>query len=552
MLDVKVLDKMLRRIPRSAAAIFIGLLGLGFPALAQAGPSLITVFPLGGQRGQTLEVDARGTGLTGTYAVWLGPGTRLDNHLPNAQGNVKRTTGPAGIRAQVETIAGDSRATVRLSVSPDARSGFHTLGLITPQGLTGTIPFWVGAEAVIQESARIHNTPETAQAVKLPVAINGHISESGQLAHYAFTISRPQTMAFELISFHGAGFDPQLGLYEANGSYLDPRRFKRLVFHEEVTQGSMPASRRMTFHFTKIGRYFVSIGGVFAQAGKDSSYLLRIAPAGELSGEVAALSWARRRIEEISSRAAVPPAVKVALVKEVEPNDDPRQATAFEVPSVLVGTIGRPGDVDYFRFRAKAGQKLAFEIHTPRAGKPHFNPRLEVLTAKGAVTLTNWQVQDGKIGTQDAKVIKVFSEMVGEFKEQGEYVLRVRDISSAHGSADHRYCVLVRPQIPHLGDIRVQPSASVNLRPGARHRLTLTSPAKEGYSGTVALSVEGLPQGVKAFVGANGSTIELVADASAPSTPMPQVFRISGLALMGGKSGSPFLVAEIPLMVVKK
>jgi hypothetical protein len=441
---------------------------------------------------------------------------------------------------------------VRLLISLDARIGFHTLGLITPQGLSGTIPFWVGADTVIQESATVHNTPETAQAVKLPVAINGHISESGQLGHYAFTISRPETMAFEVVSFHGAGFDPQLALYEANGSYLDPRRFKRLVFHEEVTQGSMPASRRMTFHFTKTGRYFVSLGGVFAQAGKDSSYLLRIAPAGDSAKEEDALSWARRRVQAMTSRAVAAPAVKAALVGEVEPNDDPRQATAFEVPSVLVGTIGRPGDIDHFRFRARAGQKLAFEIHTPHAGKPHFNPRLDILTAKGVVTLTNWQVQDGKIGTQDAKVIKVFSQVVGEFKEEGEYGLRIRSLSSAHGSVDHLYCVLVRPQIPHLGDIRVQPSGPVNLRPGARHRLTLSAPAKEGFTGTLALSVEGLPQGVKAFVGTNSSTIELVADASAPSTLMPQVFRISGLALVGGKSGSPFPVAEVPLMVVNK
>jgi hypothetical protein len=89
MLDVKVLDNKLGRIFRSAAAIFIGMLGLGFPALAQAGPSLVTVFPLGGQRGQTLEVGVRGTGLTGAYAVWLGAGTRLDNRLPSAQANVK-------------------------------------------------------------------------------------------------------------------------------------------------------------------------------------------------------------------------------------------------------------------------------------------------------------------------------------------------------------------------------------------------------------------------------------------------------------------------------
>ena len=52
---------------------------------------------------------------------------------------------------------------------------------------------------------------------------------------------------------------------------------------------------------------------------------------------------------------------------------------------------------------------------------------------------------------------------------------------------------------------------AVNLLPGAKQRLTLTAPSKEGYAGTLGLSVEGLPQGTRAFVGANSSIIELFA-----------------------------------------
>src|SRR5439155_18814321 len=120
--------------------------------------------------------------------------------------------------------------------------------------------------------------------------------------------------------------------------------------------------------------------------------------------------------------------------------------------------------------------------------------------------------------------------------------VRIRDLTSVHGSPDHMYRVLVRPQIPHLGDFQQQPAGPVNLRPGGRQRLTISAPGKEGYAGTVALSVEGLPQGVRAFVGPSSSTIELVADASAPGTPLPQMLRITGLPHVAGKSGSPFSV----------
>jgi hypothetical protein len=526
------------------------LLACAHGVRAQAAPKIVSVFPLGGQRGTTVEVEIQGTGLEGSYAVWLGPGTQLEPMKSDAA--CQYTKGSHGVEACVKAIKGGSRATVRLVLAADARIGFHRLSLVSPAGLSGTLPFWVGPDAVIEEAAAPHNSPETAQPVKLPVAVDGRISEGKQLAHYAFEIAREQTLAFEVVSFQGAGFDPQLALYEAGGSYLDPHRSKRLVFHEEVTQGGMPANRRMTYHFTKGGRYVVRISNLFAQAGKSCSYLLRFAPAERAPEAEDALSWARGRLQELRSKSVEALAAGVELVKEVEPNDDPTQAQVFSVTSVLEGTIGRPGDIDRFRFKAKAGQKLAFEVKTPRAAPPYFNLRMDVLDGKGTVVLSNLRVQDGKVGTVDSKVIQVSSGLVGKLEHEGEYSLRIRDLSSLQGSPDHVYWVLARPQIPHVGDVRVQPEGPCNLPAGARQRLTLSVQGKEDYAGTPALSVEGLPQGVRAFVGANGSTIDLVADAGAQHTPMPQVVRIFGLPTMGEKSGAAFLAAEIPVMVVKK
>jgi hypothetical protein len=82
--------------------------------------------------------------------------------------------------------------------------------------------------------------------------------------------------------------------------------------------------------------------------------------------------------------------------------------------------------------------------------------------------------------------------------------------------------------------------------------LTLSVAGEEDYAGTLALSVEGLPPGVRAFVGSNSSTIDLVAEASAPGTTLPQMVRVSGLPTVGEKAGSAFLVTAIPVMVVKK
>ena len=57
---------------------------------------------------------------------------------------------------------------------------------------------------------------------------------------------------------------------------------------------------------------------------------------------------------------------------------------------MIEGTIERPGDVDSFRFKVRAGQQLAFEIETTDAKPFDFIPRLAVLDGNGEEIVTNF------------------------------------------------------------------------------------------------------------------------------------------------------------------
>src|SRR5262245_50970763 len=156
-----------------AAALLVALLVAGARGpQAQAAPKALSVFPLGGQRGTALEVEVRGTGLEGTYAVWLGPGSRLEP-LPARPAANPYARSPDGLEAHVQAVPDGSRVKVWLVLAPDARVGFHNLSLVSPTGVSGAVRFWVGPDAVIQEAAAPHHTAETAQSLKLPVAVNG-------------------------------------------------------------------------------------------------------------------------------------------------------------------------------------------------------------------------------------------------------------------------------------------------------------------------------------------------------------------------------------------
>src|SRR5436190_5470923 len=43
-----------------------------------------------------------------------------------------------------------------------------------------------------------------------------------------------------------------------------------------------------------------------------------------------------------------------------EPNDTPENAFETFLPAILTGTISRPGDVDYYKIQARAGQQISF------------------------------------------------------------------------------------------------------------------------------------------------------------------------------------------------
>jgi hypothetical protein len=55
-------------------------------------------------------------------------------------------------------------------------------------------------------------------------------------------------------------------------------------------------------------------------------------------------------------------------VQEVEPNDSPGTGQLVTLPATLVGAVGKAGDVDFFRFEAKAGQEVGVQVLAKEIG----------------------------------------------------------------------------------------------------------------------------------------------------------------------------------------
>ncbi len=68
---------------------------------------------------------------------------------------------------------------------------------------------------------------------------------------------------------------------------------------------------------------------------------------------------------------------------ESEPNDSPRTGQKVKLPATIAGSIGRAGDVDYYRFETKAGQEIGVRAVPAKAAK--LDTILQLIDADGRI-----------------------------------------------------------------------------------------------------------------------------------------------------------------------
>ena len=123
----------------------------------------------------------------------------------------------------------------------------------------------------------------------------------------------------------------------------------------------------------------------------------------------------------------------------------------------MQGRLTKAAEVHSIRLRIDKPQDLAFEIETPEATMPRFNPIVRVLEIGGAEIVTNVHTKLNNNGLYMMKMIQAKTTV--SFRNAGEFVMQIRDITTDCSGPDFAYRVLVRPQIPHVGRISVAEDA---------------------------------------------------------------------------------------------
>jgi hypothetical protein len=110
----------------------------------------------------------------------------------------------------------------------------------------------------------------------------------------------------------------------------------------------------------------------------------------------------------------------LAEIAEQEPNA-PGTAQKVTLPSTLVGTLGAPGDVDAYEFRARAGEEMVFQVVARPLGS-RIDSNVRLLDARGQL-----------LGANNDVDLSRDSVLTWRFAEAGSYTLTIEDVE--HGGA---------------------------------------------------------------------------------------------------------------------
>ncbi len=543
------------RFPATFSLILL-LIPVGFPAKeapknTKKNPRLISMAPLGGHPGASLDFRVRGEDLQGIRAVWLDC-DRLTAEVKQVKEIVLEK---AKYSAKFQSLG--QEVLIGVNITDDAAVGAHSIRLLTEWGLSSPLTLLVSDRVAVSEQTPPHPTPASAQPLSLPANLNGRIGQKGEVDYYAFDALKNQELQFEALVAGGllAGSpihfrDPELILYEPFEGWFESSA-KRLETQVESTVFPLlPEGKilrpRLRHRFSKEGRYLVAVGSLSQKGGPGHTYQLRITPVGSKHREPQGgwthfepahaarfPDWEERgftrqihskRRQQLWSRAAPgspgspeaaqsgkesgkpsrshttpglkgPPFAEFPSIVETEPDEIVELASAISLPIIVQGKIDAPGDVDHFRFAVKSGQRVAFEIQNVDRVAPEISLWLEVLDSAGQTICSNVY---RRVGSNSAYWLKYLqSKTIFSFEEGGEFTLRLRDLTSRRGGERFSYRVLVRPQVPHVGVVTLAGGDHINLIPGEAKPLRVTLEKEEGFDHLVALHFENLPPGVQ-------------------------------------------------------
>lgn len=466
-------------------------------------PSADYIFPAGGQRGTTVQfrvgahflhggcpIEMRGVGIDAgarierTKTIWF-EGPMI--FKPASQGG--------------EVYPKDHLGTV--TIARDAAPGVRYWRLWTSQGAVGSRQFIVGnLPEVVEEEIDGRAIPT---AVTLPVTINGRMFPREDIDIWKFEAQQGQSITCEVhASRIGSPLDSRLEVRGPDGrpvaentdhfgsdSFLRFTAGQTGIYQVYIHDSTFRGLQQFVYRLTITSGTFLD--RVFPLGGREGSKIRfefagQHAPTEPVEVQLPkAGSGDHQQYFPLGESLSNPVIINLSDLDEHierEPNDELSTENAISLPCVVNGRIEKPGDIDTWAVAAKKDQKFEFDLASARYGSL-LDSVLTISDSEGKKL--------AKVASSENNPIEPKTTFT--VPADGIYIVHVKDYRPERGGAEFAYRLrIAEPQSPDF-QLRL-PSDSVTVFRAAEAKFKVTVQRLFGFGGEIALSVNGLPDGV--------------------------------------------------------
>jgi hypothetical protein len=505
-----------------------------------APPKVNSLFPAGGQRGQTVAVTATGDFSTWPVQVWVE-------------------------RPGVSFTAEKDKGKFAVHIAPDAAVGIYWVRMHNADGASVLRPFVVGTLSEVAES-ETNDLPDKPQVVEPKVVINGKLGKSNDVDSYRVELRRGQTLVASLAanSQFGSPMDAVLQVCE-----LVSERDRTEAFIVAQNHDAVGLDPQIVFTAERDGLYLVRLfafpatpdSSIRFAGGEDYIYRLALTT-GPFLDHVLPLAVPREESQvelggwNLGKTATVIVPPLSADVSPLTPPDEPlvwvwrsdvagamlvprvEMATRTEQhnimpPMTVSGRLATVGQVDSYSFVGQKDKKLRFKVAAKSLGYPT-DAVLAVVDEAGKPLA---EADDASRDDRDPALD--FSPPA-----DGNYRLLVRDLAN-RGDVRLVYRLTAQPIEPDFS--LTLATDSFVFEKGKPLEIAVNVTVRDGLREPIEIQAIGLPKGVTAEMvkfeptadapqansgSGRGSKRGGSAQASAPSVKL--MLKTDGSAVAGG------------------
>lgn len=482
---------MMSILVRAAAVLAIG--SVIAEAARAVEPALGSIQPTGVQRAAETEVTYSGARLGDAQELlFYSPGIEVVSLAPVNDNSVK----------------------AKLKVAPECRMGIHAVRVRTATGISNLMTFTIGPFAEVAE-VEPNSEFEAPQVVAINSTVSG-VVQNEDVDYFVVEAKKGDRITAELegLRLGRTFFDPYLAIL--NSARFELARSDDAALLRQDCLCSIVAPED--------GKYWVQVRESSYGGDGNCVYRLHVGtfprptaayPAGGKPGEALNVKWIGDAAGDFTAAVTLPagdpqdyglyaqdargiaPSPNMVRVidlpnaLEVEPNDAVAQASPSGAsPCALNGIIDKPGDVDFFKFTAKAGQQFDVRVFARSVIRSPLDSVLTVYNAQGG----------GIVGNDDSGGPDSYVRF--NAPADGEYLISVQD-HLKKGGPNYVYRVeltLVAPSLVMTLPERQQYVPTTLSVPKNNRSALLVGASRVNWGGDLNLEFKDLPAGLTAEV----------------------------------------------------